>query len=312
MAVEGEELKSVVSVWLELTTADPDIVASLYHEPPVHEIALRCLKGGLSGSGNVWHRRVFHCKTLMLKWCLNRLNDSRCANYQQICFGELGKLRFPAALKSIVPNDAAASWEQYRLTFMKTIEGCLNFGCGSQDIFSHLLVAVSNDTNGNPKVKAFLEDLIDDHNMSRNPLLARDVLLRQCDQSFSNGATSYSPESPSINWDHLKARPEGIDCMQLAKMVTRANLQKQGDLTGVTMSNVNNLPAARQQIAQRYDVCLFNDSIKARGDENSMKFKEYVAFANVLVAHGQPAYLASILHIAKFSLHPLETSRASP
>jgi hypothetical protein len=100
--------------------------------------------------------------------------------------------------------------------------------------------------------------------------------------------------------------------MQLARMVTRAYLQKQGDLTGVTMSNVNNLPAARQEIAERYDVCLLNDSNKApRGEENSMKFKEYVALANVLVAHGQPAYFASILHIAKFYLHPFETSWAS-
>jgi hypothetical protein len=99
--------------------------------------------------------------------------------------------------------------------------------------------------------------------------------------------------------------------MQLAQMVTRAYLQKQGDLTGVTMTNVNNLPAARQEIAERYDICLLNDSNKARGEENSMKFKEYVAFANVLVANGQPSFLASILHIAKFSLHPYETSRAS-
>jgi hypothetical protein len=40
-----------------------------------------------------------------------------------------------------------------------------------------------------------------------------------------------------------------------------------------------------------------------------MKFKEYVALANVLVAHGQPAYLASIPHIAKvyLHLHPFET-----
>jgi hypothetical protein len=186
----------------------------------------------------------------------------------------------------------------------------LNFSCGSPDIFGHLLVSASNDTNGNPKVKAFLEDLIDDHNICRNPLLACDVLLRQCDQSFSNGATGYSPESSSIKWDHLKARPEGIDSMQLAQMVTRAYLLKQGDLTGVTMSNVNNLPAARQEIAERYDVCILNDSNKARAEENSMKFKEYVALANVLVAHSQPAYLASILHIAKFYLHPFETSRA--
>jgi hypothetical protein len=128
MTVDGEERKLVVSVWLELTTADPDVVASLDQESPVHEIALLCLKGGLSGSGNVWHRRVFHYKTLMTKWCLNRLSDSRCANYQQIRFGELVELRFPAALKSIVPNDAAASWEQYRLTFIKTIEGCLDLG----------------------------------------------------------------------------------------------------------------------------------------------------------------------------------------
>jgi hypothetical protein len=285
MTVDGEERRQVNAVRAELTTADPDTVALLYQESPVHEIALLCLKGGLSGSGNVWPRRVFHSKILMLTWCLNRLNDSRCANYQQIRFGELVKLPFPVALKSIVPNEAAAAWERYRLTFIKTIGGCLNFGCGNQDIFSPLLVAASNDTNGNPKVKAFLEDLIDDHNICRNPLPACDVLLRQCDQSFSNGATGYSPESPSIKWDHMKARPEGIDSMQLAQMVTRAYLQMQGDLTGVTMSNVNNLPAAHQETAERYDVCLFNDSNKARGEEYSMKFKEYVALANVLVAH---------------------------
>jgi hypothetical protein len=91
---------------------------------------------------------------------------------------------------------------------------------------------------------------------TRNTLLACDVLLRQCDQSFSNGATGYLPESSSIKWDHLKSRQEGIDCMQLAQMVTRAYLQKQGDLTGVTMSNINNLPAARQEIAGRYDISL--------------------------------------------------------
>jgi hypothetical protein len=56
MTIDGEECKLVVAVCLELTTADPDIVALLYQESPVHEIALLCLKGGLSGSGNVWHR----------------------------------------------------------------------------------------------------------------------------------------------------------------------------------------------------------------------------------------------------------------
>jgi hypothetical protein len=53
----------------------------------------------------------------MLKWFFYRLNDSRCANYQQIRFGELVKLRFPVSLKSIVPNEAAAAWEQYRLPY---------------------------------------------------------------------------------------------------------------------------------------------------------------------------------------------------
>jgi hypothetical protein len=172
MTVDGEEPRLVNAVWAELTTADPDIVASLYQESPVHEIALLCLKSGLSLSGNVWYRRVFHSKILVVKWCVNCLNDRRCANYQEIRFGELVKLRFSVSLQSVVPDEAAAAWEQYRLTFIKTIEGCLNFGGGRQDIFSHLLVSASNDTNGNPKVKAFLEDFIDDHNICRNPLLA--------------------------------------------------------------------------------------------------------------------------------------------
>jgi hypothetical protein len=109
MTVDGEERRLVNAVWAELTTADPDIVASLFQESPVHEIALLFLKSKLSLSGNVWHRRVFHSKILVVKWCLNRLNDSRCANYQQIRFGELVKLHFPVSLKSIVPNEAAAA-----------------------------------------------------------------------------------------------------------------------------------------------------------------------------------------------------------
>jgi hypothetical protein len=119
MTVDGEERRLVNAVWAELTTADPDIVASLYQESPVQEIALLCRKSGLSLSGNVWHRRVFHCKILVVKWCLNRLNDSHCANYQQIRFVELVKLRFPVSLKSFVPEEAAAAWEQTRLTFIK-------------------------------------------------------------------------------------------------------------------------------------------------------------------------------------------------
>jgi hypothetical protein len=151
MTVEGEERRQLIAVWTELTTADPDAVASLYQESPVHEIALLCLMGGLSGSGNVWHRRVFHSNILMVKWCLNRLSDSRCASYQQTRFGELVKLRFPVALKSIVSNETATAWEQCRLTFIKRIEGCLNFGCGSQDIFSHLLVAASKTRMATPR-----------------------------------------------------------------------------------------------------------------------------------------------------------------
>jgi hypothetical protein len=46
MTVDGEERRLVHAVWAELTTADPDIVASLYQESPVHEIALLCLKSG--------------------------------------------------------------------------------------------------------------------------------------------------------------------------------------------------------------------------------------------------------------------------
>jgi hypothetical protein len=57
--------------------------------------------------------------------------------------------------------------------------------------------------------------------------------------------------------------------MQLAQMVTRAYLQRQGDLTGATMSNANHLPAARQEIAERYNVCLLNDSNRARGEQGA-------------------------------------------
>jgi hypothetical protein len=65
MTVDGEERRLVNAVWAELTTADPDIVASLYQESPVHEIALLCLKSEgpslQSGGAPPWTFFVGQC-----------------------------------------------------------------------------------------------------------------------------------------------------------------------------------------------------------------------------------------------------------
>eukprot|EP00962_Isochrysis_galbana_P045602 scaffold18019_cov118-Isochrysis_galbana.AAC.6 len=51
--------------------------------------------------------------------------------------------------------------------------------------------------------------------------------------SFSNGAAGYSQESASIAWDQMFERQEGMDVMEVARALTRAYVQKQGDQAGI-------------------------------------------------------------------------------
>jgi hypothetical protein len=64
------------------------------------------------------------------------------------------------------------------------------------------------------------------------------VTTRKSDHSFAIGATGYSQESASIAWDRLRERQEGMDTLELSKMVTRAYVQKQGDQAGINVRNL--------------------------------------------------------------------------
>jgi hypothetical protein len=83
-------------------------------------------------------------------------------------------------------------------------------------------------------------DLIEDSDLGRNSPLACDVLIRKSDHSFAIGATGYSQESACIAWDRVRERQEGMDTLELSKMVTRAYVQKQGDQDQAGI-NVRNL-----------------------------------------------------------------------
>jgi hypothetical protein len=101
-------------------------------------------------------------------------------------------------------------------------DALLSLGCDSVEIFRALIGSTSNVDTGNSKLNAFLLELVEDTFLNLNSLLACDVLLRQVDLSFAQGADGFSQFSSSIAWNRLLERQPGVDLLQLAKTLTHA------------------------------------------------------------------------------------------
>jgi hypothetical protein len=156
------------------------------------------------------------------------------------------------------------------------------------EIFRALIASASDDASddaaGNPKLMAFLLDLVEDYALSRNSPLACDVLMRKADHSFSIGAAGYSQESASIAWDRMFERPEGVDSVEASKTLTRALVQRQGDKAGINVRTVWEHANMAHDINDRFLQVLTNDlASRARGLDNAMKFKELLAAARIRV-----------------------------
>eukprot|EP00962_Isochrysis_galbana_P028348 scaffold8947_cov113-Isochrysis_galbana.AAC.2 len=108
-------------------------------------------------------------------------------------------------------------------------------------------------------------------------LLARDL---------PRGTPRELEESASIAWDQMFERQEGMDVMEVARALTRAYVQKQGDQAGIDVRTAS----------------------KERGADNAMKFKELLAAARVRVKNreGLPHDEASCVHICENYLGPYE------
>eukprot|EP00962_Isochrysis_galbana_P008789 scaffold2450_cov128-Isochrysis_galbana.AAC.2 len=167
-------------------------------------------------------------------------------------------MEFPRELTSASADEVAKSWEQFRLTFIRCIESALVIGCSSMDIFKSFITSTAKDGTGNPRLKAYLLDLVEDFTLGRNSPLACDVLLRKCDHSFSNGAAGYSQESASIAWDQMFERQEGMDVMEVARALTRAYVQKQGD-QAIDVRTVWNHTHMAHEINDRMIIVLTRD-----------------------------------------------------
>jgi hypothetical protein len=116
--------------------------------------------------------------------------------------------------------------DSFLLSFIRKVEDALSLGCDSVEIFRALIVSTSNVDTGNSKLKAFSLELVEDTFLDLNFLLACDVLVRQIDHSFAQGADGFSQFSSSIAWNRLIERQPGVDLLQLAKTLTRAYIQK--------------------------------------------------------------------------------------
>eukprot|EP00962_Isochrysis_galbana_P040731 scaffold14795_cov118-Isochrysis_galbana.AAC.1 len=64
----------------------------------------------------------------------------------------------------------------------RCIESALVIGCSSLDIFKSFITSTAKDGTGNPRLKAYLLDLVEDYTLGRNSPLACDVFLRKCDR----------------------------------------------------------------------------------------------------------------------------------
>eukprot|EP00962_Isochrysis_galbana_P018602 scaffold5366_cov128-Isochrysis_galbana.AAC.2 len=108
-------------------------------------------------------------------------------------------------------------------------------------------------------------------------------------------------------------RQEGMDVMEVARALTRAYVQKQGDQAGIDVRTVWNHTHMAHEINDRMIIVLTRDQAsKERGADNAMKFKELLAAARVRVKsrEGMP-HEASCVHICENYLGPYEEARAS-
>jgi hypothetical protein len=180
------------------------------------------------------------------------------------------------------------------------------------EIFRALIASTSNVGNGNPKMKAFLLDLVEDYVLGHNLPLACDVLMRKADHSFAIGAAGYSQESASIAWDRMFERTPGIDTVEVAKTLTRAYIQKQGDKAAINVRTVWDHAHMAHEINHRMITILSNYLASAeRGKDNARKFKELLATARVRVQNGDAKpQEASCVQLCQNYLGPYEESRA--
>jgi hypothetical protein len=253
----------------------------------------------------------------MSKWLTGRVvvNDAKDnpLHFQMLRLAELNNMKFPIQLTSSTPDIVAKAWDSFRLSFIRKVEDALSLGCDSVEIFRALIVSTStsNVDTGNSKLNAFLLELVEDTFLNLNSLLACDVLLRQLDQSFAQGADGFSQFSSSIAWNRLLERQSGVDLLQLAKTLPRAYIQKQGDRAGIDMKTVWNAPHMKHDINERFYQALGNNlQSSLRGLDNAMKYKELLCEANARAqcAKARP-FESSCIYICQFNLAPHESSR---
>jgi hypothetical protein len=144
----------------------------------------------------------------MSKWLVGRVvvidAKENPMHYQMLRLAELNNIKFlpiQVTLTSLVyarRDIAAKAWDSFRLSFIRKVEDALSLGCDSVEIFRALIVSTSNVDTGNcpsstPSYSSSLR--IHTHTFltwNLNSLLACDVLLRQLDQSFAQGADGFS------------------------------------------------------------------------------------------------------------------------
>eukprot|EP00962_Isochrysis_galbana_P057390 scaffold29743_cov129-Isochrysis_galbana.AAC.1 len=122
------------------------------------------------------------------------------------------------------------------------------------------------------------------------------------------------PPSPGIRCLMFE-RQEGMDVMEVARALTRAYVQKQGDQAGIDVRTVWNHTHMAHEINNRMIIVLTTKTkrlTKERGADNAMKFKELLAAARVRVKNreGMP-HEASCVHICENYLGPYEEARSS-
>jgi hypothetical protein len=264
----------------------------------------------LDVAGTLWRHRTFYDDRLVHeheKWVSSPTPHR----------GEVGAearltgLQVPRDLLSAEPDTAAAAWNSFRGEFALAIRKALQCGVAWRDLLTSLLMALSRQETGHPRLAQYVKSAVCDRVLTDFPVLHADVLLWKLDSSFGNGTAEYAHDSLSADWERAVSRLPGEDAVTLAERVIDAYVKKQND-PRVDQDTVWLRNCFAHEINERYSDCLFEDlGCPPRGAFNQYLFNREWLTARARYDMGEiPIDRTSCVYIARVYIMTNESAAA--
>lgn len=254
------------------------------------------LKTNPDPSGELWRHRYFYTEELAKQHGLGEGHPRVVREVKN----SLIEFKVPKSLYSENHEEMAAAWDRFRPAFSNEILQALEVGVEWPDLLRRLLIPLSKEDGGHPRLAQYVKHAVRDPVLTRYPLLHADVLIWTLDESFGSG-TAYAHDSLSADWDRTVSRRCGEDTVTLARRVVDAFV-KQINEPAVTATTVWEKTSYASQINERYAACLLNDEgCASRGERNELIFYRHWAVARtrlslreVPIEHTTCGYIARV------------------